>query len=173
MARRISLIVVALIRPGWDDGERAGAIWRPDRHRDRCHQAGLPGATVTATNRETGAQRVVVSGADGTYRVPDLDPGRYSIAFELSAGKYQNVGEAPRAAIFRLLAQTAPGAATVAIRTSRHPNEIAPVLRRTIQQVNPARVDWPLRNDCLPRRAADAGDRCADGARCARGRHHP
>jgi outer membrane receptor protein involved in Fe transport len=38
---------------------------------------------VTATNRATGAQRVVVSSADGSYRVPDLDPGRYSVTIEL------------------------------------------------------------------------------------------
>jgi hypothetical protein len=45
--------------------------------------AAVPGATVTATNKETGAARVVVSGANGTYRVPDLDPGRYSVTVEL------------------------------------------------------------------------------------------
>src|SRR5262245_27414354 len=45
--------------------------------------AAVPGATVTATNKETGATRVVVSGVDGTYRVPDLDPGRYSVSIEL------------------------------------------------------------------------------------------
>ncbi len=45
--------------------------------------AAVPGATVTVTNKETGAMKVVVSGADGTYRVPDLDPGRYSISIEL------------------------------------------------------------------------------------------
>ena len=48
-------------------------------------KAAVPGATVTATNKETGAQRVVVSGADGTYRVPDLDPGRYSVTIELQS----------------------------------------------------------------------------------------
>ena len=46
-------------------------------------EAAVPGATVTATNKETGATRVVVSGVDGTYRVPDLDPGRYSVSIEL------------------------------------------------------------------------------------------
>ena len=30
--------------------------------------AAVPGATVTVTNKETGAMKVVVSGADGTYR---------------------------------------------------------------------------------------------------------
>ena len=51
-------------------------------------------------------------------------------------GKYQNIGEAPRPAIFRPLAQTAPGTATVVIRTSRPPGEMALVVRRTMQQVD-------------------------------------
>ena len=46
-------------------------------------KAAVPGATVTATNKDTGAQRVAVSNADGTYRVPDLEPGRYSLSVEL------------------------------------------------------------------------------------------
>jgi len=45
--------------------------------------AAVPGATITAANKETGAMRVVVSSGDGSYRVPDLDPGRYSITVEL------------------------------------------------------------------------------------------
>lgn len=44
----------------------------------------LPGATVTITNKATGAARTLVSGADGSYLVPDLDPGRYSVKVELS-----------------------------------------------------------------------------------------
>jgi outer membrane receptor protein involved in Fe transport len=48
-------------------------------------KAAVPGATVTATNKETGAARVVVSGADGSYRVPDLEPGRYSVTIELQS----------------------------------------------------------------------------------------
>ena len=46
-------------------------------------QAPVPGATITATNKQTGASRTVVSGADGTYRIPDLDPGRYTVTVEL------------------------------------------------------------------------------------------
>jgi len=46
--------------------------------------APVPGATVTATNVATGARRIVVSGSDGGYRIPDLDPGRYSVTVELS-----------------------------------------------------------------------------------------
>jgi hypothetical protein len=47
-------------------------------------QAPVPGATVTVTNKQTGAVRTVVSGADGTFRLPDLDPGRYAVGVELS-----------------------------------------------------------------------------------------
>jgi len=46
-------------------------------------QAPVPGATITATNKQTGATRTVVSGADGVYRIPDLDPGRYTVTVEL------------------------------------------------------------------------------------------
>ena len=83
MARRISLIVVALI------GLVAGMAGAQERFGGLTGtvtdstKAAVPGATVTATNLQTRAQRVVVSGGDGTYRLPDLDPGRYSITFEL------------------------------------------------------------------------------------------
>src|SRR5678816_2166174 len=83
MARRITLIAVGLI------GLVAGMASAQERFGGLAGtvtdstKAAVPGATVTATNRETGAQRVVVSGGDGSYRVPDLDPGRYSITFEL------------------------------------------------------------------------------------------
>jgi hypothetical protein len=46
-------------------------------------QAPVPGVTITATNKQTGATRVVVSGTDGAYRIPDLDPGRYTVTVEL------------------------------------------------------------------------------------------
>ena len=47
-------------------------------------QAPVPGATITATNKQTGATRTVVSGPDGAYRVPDLEPGRYTVTIELA-----------------------------------------------------------------------------------------
>jgi hypothetical protein len=46
-------------------------------------QAPVPGVTITATNKQTGATRVAVSGTDGAYRIPDLEPGRYSVSVEL------------------------------------------------------------------------------------------
>src|SRR5262245_26451670 len=47
-------------------------------------RAPIPGATVTVTNKQTGASRVVVTSGDGSYRIPDLEPGRYSVTAELS-----------------------------------------------------------------------------------------
>lgn len=44
----------------------------------------LPGATVNITNKQTGKVFTAVSGGDGVYRVLDLEPGRYSVRFELS-----------------------------------------------------------------------------------------
>src|SRR6478672_5155555 len=46
-------------------------------------QAPVPGATITATNKQTGAQKVAVTGTDGAYRIADLDPGRYTVTAEL------------------------------------------------------------------------------------------
>jgi outer membrane receptor protein involved in Fe transport len=46
-------------------------------------KAPVPGATVTATNAQSGAMRTAVTGADGAYRFPDLEPGRYNVLVEL------------------------------------------------------------------------------------------
>ncbi|MEP7310412.1 MAG: carboxypeptidase regulatory-like domain-containing protein [Acidobacteriota bacterium] len=47
-------------------------------------QAAVPGATITITNKQSGAVRSAVSGAEGAYSVPDLEPGRYTVVIELS-----------------------------------------------------------------------------------------
>jgi hypothetical protein len=49
--------------------------------------AALPGVTVTITNTDTGAQRVVVSGGEGNYRAPLLPLGNYDVIAELSGFK--------------------------------------------------------------------------------------
>jgi hypothetical protein len=46
--------------------------------------AKIPGATITVTNAETGSVRTAVSGADGSFRVVDLEPGRYTVSVELT-----------------------------------------------------------------------------------------
>jgi hypothetical protein len=49
--------------------------------------AALPGATVTITNTDTGAQRVVISGTEGAYRAPLLTLGSYDVLAELQGFK--------------------------------------------------------------------------------------
>src|SRR5438128_1472825 len=44
----------------------------------------LPGATITVTNKATGAPRAVQSGADGNFSVPSLLPGAYDVLIEMS-----------------------------------------------------------------------------------------
>lgn len=45
---------------------------------------GLPGATITATQSDTGAVRSTTSTGNGTFRIPLLAVGNYSVAAELS-----------------------------------------------------------------------------------------
>jgi outer membrane receptor protein involved in Fe transport len=55
---------------------------------------GLPGATVKATQSETGAARTVTSSATGTFRIPLLLVGNYAVSAELqrfSPAKVANV----------------------------------------------------------------------------------
>ena len=44
----------------------------------------VAGVTVTLTNQETGATRTTRTSADGTYSVPDLPPGPYTVAAEFA-----------------------------------------------------------------------------------------
>jgi len=46
--------------------------------------AAIPGATVVATNIQTGQVRTFVTDANGQFLAPDLVPGRYTVRFELS-----------------------------------------------------------------------------------------
>jgi outer membrane receptor protein involved in Fe transport len=53
----------------------------------------LPGVTVNITNKGTGKVFTTVSGSDGVYRVLDLEPGRYTVTFELSGFATQEVAD--------------------------------------------------------------------------------
>ena len=44
----------------------------------------LPGATITVTEQSTGFTRTVVTAETGSYSVPNLEPGLYSVTVEMS-----------------------------------------------------------------------------------------
>src|SRR5215203_876808 len=46
--------------------------------------AAVPGVTVTVTNTQSGEVRTFVTDGNGQYIAADLNPGRYTAAFELS-----------------------------------------------------------------------------------------
>lgn len=53
----------------------------------------LPGVTVTLTNTDTGAQRVVVTNESGVFRAPLLPLGRFTVVAELSGfSKFEQTG---------------------------------------------------------------------------------
>jgi hypothetical protein len=51
---------------------------------DKNGGGALPGATVTATQKETGLTRNTVTESDGTFRLPSLPVGTYTVTVELN-----------------------------------------------------------------------------------------
>lgn len=61
---------------------RAKDDGRHRRHRRGHSRQGSSGATVTATHTGTGQTRTAVSDDNGTFRIPNLQPGRYDVSTE-------------------------------------------------------------------------------------------
>jgi putative ABC transport system permease protein len=61
-------------------------------------------------------------------------------------GKYMNIGEAPRPAIYRPFAQTVPSSATLAIRTDGAPADIAAAMRKVMQDIDPDVAVYDVRS---------------------------
>ena len=51
-------------------------------------QATVPGATVTATNQETGYRAEVPTGQGGDYVVPNMPPGKYTVTVTAAGFKW-------------------------------------------------------------------------------------
>jgi hypothetical protein len=54
-------------------------------------KAAVPGATVTIRNQDTGMFRETITGADGTYFISAVTPGRYQATFELQGFQKKTV----------------------------------------------------------------------------------
>jgi hypothetical protein len=67
----------------------------------------LPGVTVTATNDATGLSRSTVSLTDGSYRIPALPIGTYTVTWDLEGfGRLQHEGVPIQVAVTRTLNAT-------------------------------------------------------------------
>src|ERR1700735_1851019 len=75
------MLVVAFLLPtkALAQGETTSAIVGEVRD---ATSAGVPGATVTITNRETGLKRSAATDSSGRFNFPQLKPGSYSVRVE-------------------------------------------------------------------------------------------
>ncbi|HVZ20308.1 MAG TPA: carboxypeptidase regulatory-like domain-containing protein, partial [Vicinamibacterales bacterium] len=80
----------------------------------------VPGATVTITNKQTGASRSAVTGTDGTFMVPDLEPGRYSVTIELQGFQKVTIDDVLvlLGKTFPVSAELKPGAVTEVVNVT-------------------------------------------------------
>jgi hypothetical protein len=94
------------------------------------------GSTPVVLINETLA-RQFWSGDSPLGRTLIADGDRVEVVGVVQDGKYQNVGEAPLGAIYRPIAQRSPVMATVAIRASGSPIELARAVREAIAHADP------------------------------------
>jgi hypothetical protein len=76
-----AMALLAFPTLGW---AQAGSATLAGTIRD-TQGAVLPGATVTATNTATGAVRVAVTNESGSYSMPGMPPGNYTVKVELQS----------------------------------------------------------------------------------------
>ena len=81
-ARAATIVLTAILLPSVGIAQMTrGSIAGTARD---ASGAVVPGATMTVTNVATNAAQTVVTDAEGFYRVPALEPGRYTVTTELS-----------------------------------------------------------------------------------------
>ncbi len=104
--------------------ERFGTL--QGRVTDQQGQA-VPGVTVSVTDIQSGAVRTFVTDANGQYNAPDLNPGRYNVAFELTGFSKveRNDVSVVLGRAFQLDAQLRVGAVTETVQVT---GEAAPLV---------------------------------------------
>ena len=80
----------------------------------------------------------------GRYLI--VDDARLEIVGVVQNGKYQNVAEAPRGAVFRPLDQIAPPFASIAVRTDRSLADVGPDIRQAFTIVDPDVAAYDVRS---------------------------
>ena len=90
----------------------------------------VPGATVTATEAETAAVRVVVSNESGLFRIAALNPGRYSLKVDLASFRPVTVQEISLSSaeirdLGKLTLQVGPLTETVSVTSEVTPVQVA------------------------------------------------
>jgi hypothetical protein len=75
----LTAVLAGAVLHAWAQGETTSAIVGQVTD---ATGAGIPGATVTITNRETGLQRSVETDEGGRFNFPQLKPGIYSVKAE-------------------------------------------------------------------------------------------
>jgi hypothetical protein len=90
-AAAIAALIIGLARPAAAQSQAINGSIEGTIHDNTG--AILPGVTVTVTNTDTGAERVVITNEEGVYRAPLLPLGTYTVGAELQGfRKYEQKG---------------------------------------------------------------------------------
>ncbi|MBL8206740.1 MAG: TonB-dependent receptor, partial [Blastocatellia bacterium] len=79
----IALLLTATVIAQSNTGRLIGTVSGPD--------GVLPGATVKVTDNQTSKERTITSNGDGSFLLPQLDPGTYNVTVTVNGFKTYNV----------------------------------------------------------------------------------
>jgi predicted permease len=144
-----------------------GRVVDPDRQPPRAYSASIDGEYfVTAgvplldgrafdrRDRAASAPVAIVNqtlvrqfwpGQSAVGRRLQIEGNTVTVVGVVGDGRYNQVWEQPSAMIFRPLAQNVPTSATVAVRTTRAPSEMAAAVREAIRRVDPDVAPYDVR----------------------------